>query len=242
MKAKTTLFLVLLLIECTKVTLYDWEKREQIKEDSLAVLDSLKIADSIRVHDSLLAYHYLTADETREELRQRRAARLAAIEKYKKDSITMVGKPAKKKASGPTVIVIKEDTEAAKKIDSLQFEIDALIDKIYGEDELFLEMKDYNLHEKKAHLKYLIRVKKKDTSEVLAFCEGMHESLEMEHEKLYLILETRKDDTRGVIHLYIKKVKAEMGELGRFIYSLTSKKPPKIKYKKRKKSIWEREE
>lgn len=241
MKVKTILFLVLILIGCSKVTLYDYDKREQIKTDSLSVLDSLKIADSIRVHDSLMAYHYLTADETREELNERKAARLAAIQKYKEDSASMAAEPTKKKP-GPTIIVIKEDMKSAKKIDSLQTEIDALTDKIYGEDELFLEMKDFNLHEKKTHLRYLLRENKKDTNEVLTFCEGMHQCLKMEHEKLYLILETRKDDTRAVINLYIKKVKAEMGQLGRFIYSLTSSKPPEIEYKKRKKSVWERDE
>ena len=242
MKTKTTLFLILMLIGCAKVTLYDWDKREQITTDSLSVLDSLKIADSMRVHDSLMEYHYLTADETREELNERKAARLAAIEKYKEDSAAMAAEPTKKKVSGPTIIVIKEDMKSAKKIDSLQTEIDALTDTIYGEDELFLEMKDFNLHEKKTHLRYLLRENKKDTNEVLTFCEGMHQCLKMEHEKLYLILETRKDDTRSVINLYIKKVKAEMGQLGRFIYSLTSRKPPTIEYKKRKKSVWERDE
>ena len=83
MKIKALSLMLLILIGCAKVTLYDYETRKKISADSLRVLDSIQAADSIRVHDSLLAYHYLTADETREELEKRKAARLAAIQKYK---------------------------------------------------------------------------------------------------------------------------------------------------------------
>ena len=242
MKVKTILFLVLILIGCSKVTLYDYEKREQITTDSLSVLDSLKIADSIQTYDSLLAYHYLTADETREELKKRKTARLTAIEKYKEDSIVAAADTTtKEKPSGPTLIVIKEDTKYAEMIDSLQTEIDNLTDSIYGEDPLLLEMKDLKFLEKKAHLKYLLREHKKDTAEVLAFCESMQQLYNLEYEKHVCIMETQKGDTRGLINLHIRKIRAELGELGRFIYSLTSKMPPKIKYKTRKKSIWERD-
>lgn len=239
MKIKTSSLLLLILLGCSKVTLYDWETREQITADSLGVLDSIRVTDSIQTRDSLTFSRYDTGEE-----------KLAKKEKQKSDWTASIRHVEEKPASadtveedsGPTEIVIEEDSKNAKEIDSLQTGIDSLQNKMYGDDKYFCKMKDYELADKKAYCKYLLKNHKKDTSEILHFCECIHKCLKMEHQKLLLIMGTLEGNERGIVFLHAKKAKIQMGEIGRFIYALTSKEPAQIKYKTRKKSVWEKDD
>jgi len=239
MKIKTSSLLLLFLVGCSKVTLYDYETREQITADSLRVLDSIRVADSTRTHDSLVFTRYedgLKKLETKEKKEAEWRASLRQIEEKPDSADTL------EEESGPTEIVIEEDSKNAEKIDSLQAEIDSLQNKMYGDDQHFCKMKDYELADKKAYCKFLLKHHKKDTSEVLHFCECLHKCLKMERKKLRLIMETVEGDERGVVFLHAKKAKIQMGEIGTFIYALTSnKEPAQIEYSTKKKSVWERD-
>jgi hypothetical protein len=123
MRIKTSSLLLLMLIGCSKVTLYDWETRDQIAADSLRIVDSIRVADSIRTHDSLIFARYEAGHKKLKKKEHKKAEWRASIRQVeeKPDSADTV-----EEESGPTEIIIEGDSENAGKIDSLEVAIDSL--------------------------------------------------------------------------------------------------------------------
>ncbi len=232
----SAVFILLISFGCTNVKLNSFQRREELNVDSLRVADSLRVVDSIKTHDSLVLARYAESDKkiTEVEIYEKKIEESvalmkeqAALESYESD----VG------FFEPREIVIEDDNEYAGAIDSIQNKIDSLTQLIYESDERYVKMKDFTCKDKKAYMKFLLKNHFKDTSEVLSCCERMYTMLELEYEKLQLIIKTQEGNSRGFINLYIRKAKQEMGEIGRFMLLMSSDVPDQIMHEQNKK--WE---
>lgn len=231
---KSVLFFILVsAFSCANVKLNTLQQREQIQADSLRIADSIRVADSVRTADSLLQARYEMGDM---QLQEREKGEISIIEsRIQVDMDTVTDTYASdNNALASREIVIEQDNPYAREIDSLQAKIDSLDDLIYARDKKYASMKEYSLVDKKAYIRFLLKNHMKDTAQVLSCCERLYEILNLEHQKLVYILKTQKGNTRGLVNLHIKKVRAEMGDIGCFMLSFRPEVPGKVKYEKNK--------
>ena len=117
-------------------------------------------------------------------------------------------------------IKIEENDSTGIAIDNMDQAIKDFENKLYNADKYTKKMKNYELKDKFAYCKYLLKYKLKDTVSVLTFYENVYQLFTLEKQKMELISSTQRGNDKGFLLIHLRKLKNEMGELGTAIYTL----------------------
>lgn len=103
-------------------------------------------------------------------------------------------------------IIITDDSLLAE-INYYQNKIDSLhnYDNKYSK-----EMQELNLSDKERYINFLLKNHLKDTIDCINLCHRIHKILNHECDKLYIIAQAQKDNTKTFVNQHIKSKHAEM--------------------------------
>jgi hypothetical protein len=206
---------------CTQGRFCTYDIRQQIISDSLRVIDSIRISDSTHRADSLMIERYASSDE-RINRELRKTTRQEMADDSARNAVVPIHE-SEQDIFSPRSIVIAEDNENAGAIDSIQRTIDSINAGLYRNDAHFQKMEHLPFDEKKRYLHYLIENRLKDTTQVVLWCERMHAMLNLEQEKIRLIVKTQQDgNTKSFLMAHLKKTQDKLNRWSTLLIALAA--------------------
>ena len=217
----TLLCLIALYLFCAHARLNTFAVRQQLKADSLWVVDSIRIADSTQVADSLKILRYESSDVANRQKAMRDSLRTRADDSARKAIVPI--NESEEDIFSARSIVIPEGYEHAKAIDSVQRIIDSMYVELYQNDDHYKKMTKYPFDEKKRYFKYLIESRFKDTTQIVSWCEMMYAMLNIEQAKMHLIIKTQQDEnTKTFLMTHLKRTQEKLVKWSNLMVSLAA--------------------
>jgi hypothetical protein len=214
-------FIATVAIFCIQGGFYTYSVRQKIIADSLHVADSIRIADSTRRADSLMVERYASSDEKLSK-QARRETQQAKVDDSARKAVIPITESEQDIFSSRSITISEQDANAGA-IDSLQWVIDSLKVQLYEKDVHFQKMERFPFDEKKRYLHYLVENQFKDTAQIVSWCERMHAMLNLEQDKMRLMIKTQQDgNTKTFLMAHLKRTQEKLDLWSGLLLSLSA--------------------
>jgi hypothetical protein len=204
--------------------------RRQRDADSAFMVDSLRQVDSVHRVDSLRAVNQsmidefaaaeeaLKAEKARREQERLEQERLAS--QLQQEAVERA--TANENAVDGRTIVIDPKSAVGIATDSLDREIAAVRARLYHTAKEYKKLETLNADDQVAYLRFLMKNKLRDTTEVVSAFEYLYQVQKMEYEKLTILRDALQGNDRSFVQAHLRTVQNQMGRLGVMILSFSN--------------------